>query len=313
MSSSYRLLSYQSMHGPRAGVLIGDQVFDAAMVSGKPHYVTVLGVLEEWALADALFLNLAQQPPRSDSRPLSSVTLLAPVLYPGQIFAAGANYQDHIAEMNRGGFATNTARQSGARPWFFSKTSRSAVIGHDAIRPLPPYSSRVDWELELAVVIGRTASRVCAADALAYVAGYTIANDLSARDHVFRDYAAADSPFRFDWVSHKGFDGACPMGPWIVPAHEIRDPQSLAMKLWVDEALMQDSNTHHMIFSVAELIEELSARLTLHPGDVILTGTPAGVGAGRNVFLRPGQRLRLWIEGIGELRHGFASASHSDT
>jgi 2-keto-4-pentenoate hydratase/2-oxohepta-3-ene-1,7-dioic acid hydratase in catechol pathway len=121
-----------------------------------------------------------------------------------------------------------------------------------------------------------------------------------------RDGIEANSPFRFDWISHKGFDGACPLGPWITPARDIPDPQSLALKLWVDGEEMQNSNTRQMIFSVAEQIEELSARVTLNPGDLILTGTPSGVGMGRNLFLKPGQRLRLWIENIGELHHGFA-------
>jgi 2-keto-4-pentenoate hydratase/2-oxohepta-3-ene-1,7-dioic acid hydratase in catechol pathway len=141
---------------------------------------------------------------------------------------------------------------------------------------------------------------------LDHVAGYTIANDLSARDFVVRDGIEANSPFRFDWIAHKGFDGACPLGPWIVPARDIPDPQRLGLKLWVDDEEMQNSNTRHMIFSVAEQIEELSARVTLHPGDLILSGTPSGVGMGRNVFLKSGQRLRLWIENIGELHHGFS-------
>jgi 2-keto-4-pentenoate hydratase/2-oxohepta-3-ene-1,7-dioic acid hydratase in catechol pathway len=227
-------------------------------------------------------------------------------LYPGQIWAAGANYQDHIDEVAEGGeYVATNAKKIGGRPWHFGKSSRSAIIGHGAQRPLPYYSKMVDWEIELAVVIGRTASRVSAAEALSYVAGYTIANDLSARDFVVREGIAADSPFRFDWLSHKGFDGACPLGPWITPASAITDPQKLDLKLWIDDQLMQNSNTRHMIFSVAEQIEEISARVTMHPGDVILTGTPSGVGMGRGIFLKPGQQLRLWIESIGELRHGF--------
>jgi 2-keto-4-pentenoate hydratase/2-oxohepta-3-ene-1,7-dioic acid hydratase in catechol pathway len=128
---------------------------------------------------------------------------------------------------------------------------------------------------------------------------------LSARDFVAREEAESSSPFRFDWIAHKGFDGACPLGPWITPASEIPDPQRLGLKLWVDGDLMQDSSTQYMIFSVAEQIEELSKRVTLHPGDVILTGTPSGVGMGRNLYLKSGQSIRLWIDGIGELRHGF--------
>jgi 2-keto-4-pentenoate hydratase/2-oxohepta-3-ene-1,7-dioic acid hydratase in catechol pathway len=174
---------------------------------------------------------------------------------------------------------------------------------------LPSYSAKVDWEIELAVIIGRTASRISAEHALDYVAGYTIANDLSARDFVVRDGIEPVSPFRFDWISHKGFDGACPLGPWITPARYILSPQALGLKLWIDGELMQDSNTNHMIFSIAEQIQEISARLTLHPGDIILTGTPAGVGMSRNVFLKPGQQLKLWIEHIGELHHGFSRES----
>src|ERR1700733_10171416 len=136
--------------------------------------------------------------------------------------------------MGRNEFKAQNAKKAGGRPWFFGKTSRSAVIGTGSIRPLPAYSQKVDWEIELAVVIGRTASRVAAKDALSYLAGYTIANDLSARDFVARGSVEADSPFRFDWISHKGFDGALPLGPWITPARYIPEPQALDLKLWID-------------------------------------------------------------------------------
>lgn len=304
---TYHLLSYKSGGSDRAGIKIGDTVWAAAELAGDPKYVSVLDVLNDWLAADAKFAAIASSqtlPP--GGKPLLDVTLLAPVLYPGQIFAAGANYQDHIDEMGASEYKAQNAKQAGGRPWFFAKTSRSAVIGHGSIRALPSYSQKVDWEIELAVVIGRTASKVRAADALDHVAGYTVANDLSARDFVARSGVEPDSPFRFDWVSHKGFDGACPMGPWITPARFIADPQSIDLKLWIDGELMQDSNTKYMIFSIAEQIEEISARLTLHPGDIILTGTPSGVGMSRGVFLKPGQKLRLYIEHIGELHHGFS-------
>ena len=303
---SYKLLTYQSPAGPRAGVLIGGSVIDAVALSGRAQYATALGVLDDWLAADRLFSAAARDPThRSDGVPLANVELLAPILWPGQIFAAGANYQDHIDEMGPSEFQAQNAKKIGGRPWHFGKSSRGAVIGHGSIRPLPYYSHKVDWEIELAAVIGRTASRVPAAKALDYVAGYTIANDLSARDFVVREGIEPGSPFRYDWISHKGFDGACPLGPWIAPARDIPDPQGLGLKLWIDGELMQNSNTKYMIFTVAEQIEELSARITLHPGDVILTGTPSGVGMSRNIFLKSGQRLRLWIENIGELHHGF--------
>jgi 2-keto-4-pentenoate hydratase/2-oxohepta-3-ene-1,7-dioic acid hydratase in catechol pathway len=304
---TYHLLSYAAGGSDRAGVKLGDTVWDAAELTGNAGYVSVIDVLNDWEAADSRLAAIAatREPP-AGGRPLSSITLLAPVLYPGQIFAAGSNYQDHVNEMDHSAFKGQNAKKAGGRPWFFGKTSRSAVIGPGSIRPLPDYSHKVDWEVELAVVIGRKASRVRAAVALNHVAGYTVANDLSARDFVARGGVEPDSPFRFDWISHKGFDGALPMGPWITPARFIADPQALDLKLWVDGELMQDSNTRQMIFSVAEQIEELSARVTLHPGDVILTGTPSGVGMTRGVFLQPGQQLRLFIEHVGELQHGFS-------
>jgi len=304
---TYHLLSYEAGGAPRAGIKIGDTVWDAAELTGNSRYVSVIDILNDWEAADSRLAAIASaRKAPAGGRPLPSISLLAPVLYPGQVFAAGSNYQDHISEMDASEFKGQNAKKAGGRPWFFGKTSRSAVVGPGSIRPLPAYSHKVDWEVELAVVIGRTAARVPVGEALRHVAGYTVANDLSARDFVARGGVEADSPFRFDWISHKGFDGALPMGPWITPARFIADPQALDLKLWVDGELLQDSNTRQMIFSIAEQIEELSARVTLHPGDVILTGTPSGVGMSRGVFLKPGQQLRLYIEHVGELQHGFA-------
>jgi 2-keto-4-pentenoate hydratase/2-oxohepta-3-ene-1,7-dioic acid hydratase in catechol pathway len=164
----------------------------------------------------------------------------------------------------------------------------------------------MDWEVELAAVIGKAAKNVPMNKALSYVAGYTIANDLSARDRGHRPHIPADSPFKADWVAHKSFDGSCPLGPWIVPAGDIKDPQNLGIKLWVNDVLKQDSNTSQMIFNLAEQIAHLSSRLTLHPGDLILTGTPAGVGAGRGEFLQAGDVVRLWIEDIGTISNKMA-------
>jgi len=305
---TYKLVTYRSENGPRAGVVLDDRVFDARAMTGGDGHATMLGLLEDWAAVDLRLAALDEAPTDVPSRALADTELLAPVLHPGEIWAAGANYSEHIEEMGEGSEykAVNAKTISGGRPWFFSKTSRSALVGHESVNPLPEWSQKVDWEIELAVVIGREARNVKAADALDYVAGYTIANDLSARDFVARPGIAPDSPFRFDWLSHKGFDGACPLGPWIVPARYITDPHALELKLWIGDELMQDSTTSYMIFDIGEQIEEISARATLHPGDLILTGTPSGVGISRGRFLQPGERLRLWIEGIGELRHGFA-------
>ena len=159
----------------------------------------------------------------------------------------------------------------------------------------------MDWEAELAAVIGRTAKHVQVEKALNYVAGYAVANDLSARDRGRRPHIPDDSPFKADWVAHKSFDGSCPLGPWIVPSDDIRDPQNLGIRLWVNGVIKQDSSTKNMIFNVAEQIAHLSSRLTLHPGDLILTGTPAGVGGGRGEFLKAGDVVKIEIERIGSI------------
>jgi len=167
----------------------------------------------------------------------------------------------------------------------------------------PRGSQKLDWEAELAAVIGRPARNVPVENALDYIAGYTIADDLSARDLSRRSALPPGNPFHFDWTAHKGFEGSCPLGPWITPAAEVPDPQRLAIRLWVNGVLKQDSNTSRMIFSTAEQISHLSSLATLHPGDLVLTGTPAGVGAGRNEFLQPGDRVEVEIEGLGRLEH----------
>jgi 2-keto-4-pentenoate hydratase/2-oxohepta-3-ene-1,7-dioic acid hydratase in catechol pathway len=196
-----------------------------------------------------------------------------------------------------------TMKELGEKPWHFVKTSKSSVVGPGAKVKLPPYSQKVDWEVELTAVIGKAAKDVPVERALDFVAGYTIANDLSARDAMTRAKNPPASPFRYDWISQKCFDGSCPIGPWIVPASEIPDPQKLAIRLWVNGELMQDSHTSKMIFGAAEQIAMLSSRVTLWPGDLVLTGTPAGVGMGRQRFLKGGDTVRLWIEGIGEMSH----------
>jgi 2-keto-4-pentenoate hydratase/2-oxohepta-3-ene-1,7-dioic acid hydratase in catechol pathway len=186
------------------------------------------------------------------------------------------------------------------KPWHFIKTYHT-LRGPDDEILLPEFSQAVDWEAELAAIIGKSAKNVSAERALEYVAGYTAANDLSARDAAKRPQLPIDSPFFYDWVSHKSFEGACPMGPWIVPASAISDPQSLDIKLWVNDVLKQDSNTKLMIYSVAEQVSQLSTRVTLQPGDIILTGTPAGVGSARREFLKRGDTVRVHIDAIGSL------------
>ena len=309
---SYRLLSFKSGAEARAGLLVDGKVYDAARATGTPHWSSVLGALQDWPKTHREFAAFAKRAASGKSKakgvPLSRAKLLAPVLYPGNIYCAGANYTDHMAEMARaqGKEPGPTMKDLGEKPWHFVKTSRSSVVGPGAKVKLPAYSQKVDWEVELTAVIGRTAKDVPVEKALACVAGWTIANDLSARDAMKRDKNPPASPFHYDWVSQKCFEGSCPLGPWIVPASDVGDPHSLGIKLWVNGELMQDSHTSKLIFDTAEQIAMLSSRVTLHPGDLILTGTPAGVGMGRGRFLKPGDTVKLWIENIGELSHTLA-------
>ena len=308
----YKLLSYRAGQAARAGILVGENVYDAARVTGVAAHSSVVGVLEDWSRAHRLLAQASKRIASGKTRikglPIKRARLLAPILYPGNIYCAGANYTDHMAEMARAQGQTPgpTMKELGEKPWHFVKSSRSSVVGPGARVKLPIYSQMVDWEVELAAVIGKVARDVPVEKALDHVAGYTIANDLSARDVMRREKNPATSPFHYDWLSQKCFDGSCPLGPWIVPASDIAYPQNLALKLWVNDTLMQDSLTSKMIFSTAEQIAMLSSRVTLYPGDLVLTGTPAGVGTPRRLFLKPGDRVKLWIEGIGELSHTMA-------
>ena len=307
--ASYKLATYRSAEGPRAGLVVDEMVFDAAKFTGRPAYATVLGILNEWRTAQGVLKKAAAGAgkARTKGSPLKRTKLLAPVLWPSAIYCAGANYADHVAEMNKvhGRPPEPDPHSLGLQSWHFIKASRSIANPGATIR-ISDYSKQMDWEAELAAVIGRPAKHVPVEKALSYVAGYTVANDLSARDRGRRPHVSDTSPFKADWVAHKSFDGSCPLGPWIVPASDIRDPQNLGIKLWVNDAIKQDSNTGKMIFSLAEQISHLSSRLTLHPGDLILTGTPAGVGAGRGEFLKAGDVVKIWIEAIGSISNRMA-------
>ena len=218
--------------------------------------------------------------------PLDEVELVAPLLWPpGKIVAAAVNYQSHGAEQNR---------EPPDHPVFFAKFP-SSIIGHgDEIRWSPELTQAVDFEAELAAVIGRTCRRVQPEHALDYVAGYTCLNDVSARDLQYSDK---------QFVRAKSLDTFCPIGPWLVTADEIPDPQSLGIRCFVNGELMQDGNTADMVFSVAELISFCSQAFTLSPGDVIATGTPSGVGWFREPkrMLKDGDEVVVEIERIGRL------------
>jgi 2,4-didehydro-3-deoxy-L-rhamnonate hydrolase len=234
----------------------------------------------------------------STARVLDTTTLewLPPVM-PRKLICIGANYGDHNREM----LGAVTSRV----PYSFFKPPTTALVGSGRTIRLPGHAEKIDYEAELAVVIGRLAYGIGADEALEHVFGYSVLNDISARD-----FMSASTPLGPDWTMAKGFNESAPMGPWITPAAFVTDPQVLDIKLTVNAEVKQDSNTSEMIFTVAELIEHLASVMALEPGDVIATGTPSGVGFGRKPpeFLEPGDEIRVEIEGLGVLETRIARA-----
>jgi 2-keto-4-pentenoate hydratase/2-oxohepta-3-ene-1,7-dioic acid hydratase in catechol pathway len=303
--TEYRLLTYRAAKGkPAAGVLIGDRVYPAAELAGASvDASSVLSLLQSWDKVHPRLKKAAKKANPKRGIALAKAELLAPLLYPTALFCAGANYWDHLEEMARAGAAgpkltgpyVRPARP--AEPWFFVKTSAHSVIGPGAPVHLPKFSKMVDWEVEIGVVIGRAMRNVSVERAMDAVAGYTIVNDLSARDFIKRE----GSPFVFDWVGQKCFDGSAPMGPYITPAEFVPPPENIPVKLWINGKIKQDSNSNLMVHSIREQIAYLSRHVTLRPGDVIATGTPAGVGFARKEFLKPGDEIKIEIAGCGTL------------
>lgn len=225
--------------------------------------------------------------------PVEGARLVAPITFPRKVLCAGANYFGHADEMG-------TARPDpDAEPFFFLKPPTTTVVAADADVALPN-DADVDWEAELAVVIGTGGRDIPESAALDHVAGYTVANDLSARGQFPREDAVFP-PFAWDWLKHKSFDGSCPLGPGIVPSWQVPDPQDLTLHLSVNGDIKQSASTSDMVISVARLIAGASRVLTLEAGDVILTGTPAGVGMPRRTFLSVGDVVVTEIDGIGRL------------
>ncbi len=201
--------------------------------------------------------------------------ILTPLQYPGKVLCAGANYYDHLAEMG-----VKDLRKEAQRLFFFFKPPRNALVGPGRTVRYPARSQMFDWEIELAAVIGRTAKDLSPDDALGCVAGYSVGIDLSARDL----NQAPETFYKFDWVAGKAQDTCCPLGPRIVPAALVGDAQNLALELKVNGETKQNARTSGMIFDIREQLVLLSSIMTLDPGDVLLTGTPAGVGFPQRTF-----------------------------
>jgi 2-keto-4-pentenoate hydratase/2-oxohepta-3-ene-1,7-dioic acid hydratase in catechol pathway len=264
-----------------------DRGVDLAVVSGGKFGPDVQGLYEEW---DALRSFVAAVDlTNAATVPLDEGELRAPVPAPRQVFAIGLNYRSHAAEANM---------DLPAVPATFTKFPAS-ITGPFATVELP--NDTVDWEVELVAVIGRRADQVSAANAWSHVAGLTVGQDLSDRTLQF----AAGAQFSLG-KSHRGFT---PLGPWVVTPDELDDPDDLALGCAIDGETVQDGRTSDLVFSVSQLVAELSAVVSLLPGDIIFTGTPAGVGVARRPprFLHAGETLETWVEGIGTIRTRFVA------
>ncbi len=270
----------------RTGAVSGDEVVDLT-APGAVLPADMNRLLSEPGITEKLEASV-----RASSRrwPLEEVTLRAPVPSPPTVLAIGMNYRRHVAEMG----ATPPEFQ-----YWFNK-QRTCIIGPGEPIVVPSVSEQVDYEGELALVIGRRCRNVPEDRALEVVAGYTVINDVSVRDWQHRTPT---------FTMGKSFDSHGPLGPWLVTADEVADPGDLRLRTWVNGELRQDSSTADMVFGCAEMIAYLTSAFTLEAGDVLATGTPAGVAAGRRPppWLRPGDRVRIEIEGIGTLENPVAA------
>jgi 2-keto-4-pentenoate hydratase/2-oxohepta-3-ene-1,7-dioic acid hydratase in catechol pathway len=310
----YQLFSYTSGETAKAGVLVDGHWLDLDAAAQVVHETSLVGrsvddLLGTWSAAQHGLRQIAkgvQVDPTvfADAQlKVSDLDLRAPLTRPGVMYCAGANYRDHVEAMSK---AFNMKlvldpKAEGVEPWHFLKPGPATVVGDKARVPFPKHTEKLDWEAELAVVIGARARNVSVERALDFVAGYTCANDLSARDNLVRASVDPSSPFRFDWIGHKCFSGSCPLGPVLTPAEFVESPETLDISLTINGEIRQNSNTSNHLYSVADQIAYLSTRVELFPGDVILTGTPAGVGMETGTFLKRGDVMRVRIEGLGEL------------
>ena len=301
-----RLVTYSRMGVPSIGVELESGILDipdAASYFGRKYHVrgknfpTTMMELLQWESGIEVVRQIVsrfEQTPieeRMMAYPLNSVTLEAPLSRPGKIIALGKNYLDHIKE---------TGSETPEFPVIFAKFP-SCVIGPNDSIPLPKISGKIDWEVELAIVIGKICKDVSETDALDYIAGYTIANDVTARDLQRGDG---------QWIRGKSLDGFCPIGPCIVTQDELGDAQGLKLHTKINGEIKQDSTTSNMMFNVQQIIAHLSEAFTLEPGDVIISGTPSGVGFVRDPpeFLKAGDKIEQYIEKIGYLHNSVVKS-----
>lgn len=296
-----RLVTYSKQQdAARLGLIDGQQIIDIARFGAATGLALPATMLEFIDLGPAAVTAVAAALPGLSTAqrvacavPAHNVSLLAPIPRPRKnIFGIGLNYTEHVAESAR---SLDTSGELPKQPVIFSKPPTTVISWCHPVHHNARVTQQLDWETELGVIIGQTARNIAEADALDVVFGYTVVNDISARD----------CRRAGQWIVSKGQDTFAPMGPCIVTADELADPHNLNIVTRVNGVEKQNSNTRFMLFNVNQLIADISSVMTLEPGDIIATGTPAGVGAGRTPqeFMWPGDVLESQIEGIGTLRN----------
>lgn len=303
MSGRWSLTTFEDHSGR---VQAGVRRADGAVVQPEAlkGYAGLAAALESWDDVSAALKhwNPDGLPAVEGAREVLSVR------YPRKVICAGANYHDHIAEMGGGEVPVNLA------PYFFFVPPTTSVIGdRDAILVDDSQAERTDWEAELAIVIGRGGYRIQRQEALSHIAGYASLSDITARGLFPRKVSLAP-PFAWDWAGSKGRDTSTVLGA-VTPAWQVEDPNDLAVRCWVNGELKQDGTTRDLIFSITELVAAASEMCTLEPGDIIATGTPAGVGAAKGEQLHPGDVVRVEIEGLAAIENTVelrASAQQQD-
>ena len=290
----WRLGTIEMKDGARTVVEVNDCIYELKTLIGisgidaPDDDSTVFDIIQEW---DAWYPTLTRVASGLHDVPLDPSTFvwLPPILNPSKIICTGANYYDHLAELG-------VDRVKLDYPFAFFKPL-TTLLGHERELRLPQITHLVDWEAELAIVIGRRAKDLSGKETLEAVAGYTVFNDISARDWLDRPYPLVG----MDLLMAKAFDGFAPIGPLITPREFVPNPQELTISLTVNGETKQDSSTGEMIFGVREILEHLSSVMTLEPGDIISTGCPAGIGHPRREYLRGGDVLVVEITDLGQL------------
>lgn len=303
-----KLVTYSRDEGVSCGILTDSGVIDIPLsIGGTDAPRSVKEVLERGSECLERLSVLAVS--AKEFIPVGSVKFLAPVPGPNKVLALAGNYGEHIKEVGlKLGLSDSVRRTTVPRPFLMPC---SVVTGPDEKIPWPVYSEQIDYEIELAVVIGKRAKCISPENALGAVGGYTIANDVSARSVSFKQ-GRSERPWDefFDWLNGKWSDCFLPMGPYLLTADEVGDVQNLEMTLAVNGEVRQEANTGEMIFPVAEVISFLSHIMTLEAGDIIATGTPAGVAAATGRFLEAGDSIECKIEKLGMLRNTVGEAPH---